>query len=168
MSRKLTSKCDGCGVEIVEADEPGDPVGILSGLPIGRRRRGTEHWGNLTVATSAFPVSFDLCDACTKRVVDMLELEIPKPEAMMKRYGGLGGHAMFAPPNSLFGPGDAMAPPGSPPMGALSPEDLEALGLKVPNVTPNDVVGLYKCPGCGVLRPGPVPGYACSECQHQD
>ncbi len=117
---------------------------------------------------------FDLCEACTKRVVDLLELEIPKPETMMmQRLGGLGGHAM------PFMPGDFMAPPAGPPwgspqsignspFGALTPEDLKTLGIEMPSVTPADAVGPYTCPGCGTLREGPVPGFACAVCKHQD
>lgn len=168
MSRKMTSKCDGCGVEVVENDDA-TPTGILG---VMRRRHGSERWGSLSVATSAFPASFDLCEACTKRVVDLLELEIPKPETMLRH---LGGHAV------PFMPGDFMAPPSGPPwmppgkpgagspFGALSPEDLKALGIELPpSVTPADAVGPYTCPGCGTLRVGPIPGFACPMCQHQD
>jgi hypothetical protein len=80
---------------------------------------------------------FDLCEGCTKRVVDMLELEIPDPSATARRYlGGLGGHAM------PFMPGDSMAPPFGPPwakppsmseFNGLSREELRALGLLPPD-----------------------------------
>jgi hypothetical protein len=162
VSRKLTSKCDGCGVEVVEGDDPG--MGMV-GL---RRRRSSERWGNLTVATSAFPAHFDLCEACTKRVIDLLELEIPKPEAMMRHLGGLGGHAM------PFMPGDFMAPPSAPPwgtpgpagvpFGGLTPEDLKALGIEIPGFmqtpTPRST-----CASCGVAYKGPAKG-VCSMCGH--
>jgi hypothetical protein len=133
MSRKLTSKCDGCGVEHVD---DGEGPGVASILGAGRRR-GTDRWGNLTVASSAFPAMFDLCENCTKRVVDLLELEIPDTRAIVQRYGGLGGgHAM------PFMPGDSMAPPFGPPwmkppsmseFGGLSREELRALGLLPPD-----------------------------------
>lgn len=170
MSRKLTSKCDGCGVEVVEDDDL--TMGVLGAIQ--RRRHSSEHWGSLRVSVGTFPVSFDLCETCTKRVVALLELELPKLGVMQRGViGGLGGHAM------PFMPGDFMAPPSAPPwappmtpgdspFGALTPEDLKALGIEMPSVTPADAVGPYTCPGCGTLREGPVPGFACAVCKHQD
>jgi hypothetical protein len=153
MSHKLTSKCDGCGVEHVDEDDGAGP-GIAGILGAGRRR-GTDRWSSLTVASSAFPAMFDLCEGCTKRVVDLLELEIPDTRAIMQRYGGgLGGH-----PGVLI-PGDFMtsAPPwgkpgpASPPFGGLTPEDLKALGIEIPSVSPPRPRGVscachdgYKC-----------------------
>ena len=177
MSRKLISKCDGCGVEIVEDDD--SPVGILSGLPLGRRRsQSSEHWSSLNVPTGQFPVSFDLCDGCTKRIIDLLELRLPKPDEMMKRFGlgGLGGHAMSVISPLDFGPGSRMAPPWTPPpkvgespYGALTPEELKALGIQLPpSVTPDQAIGPYTCPSCGTLREGPVPGLHCFMCHHPD
>jgi hypothetical protein len=136
MSRKLTSKCDGCGVEHV--DEGEEMVGMPPILGAGRRR-GTDRWGSLSVATGSFPAMFDLCEGCTKRVVDMLELEIPDPAAVMRKLGGLGGLGGHVMP---FMPGDSMAPPFGPPwmkppsmseFGALSREELRALGLLPPD-----------------------------------
>jgi hypothetical protein len=125
MSRKLTSKCDGCGVEHVD---DGESSGVPSILGAGRRR-GTDRWGSLSVASSAFPAIFDLCEACTKRVVDLLELEVPDTHAIVQRYG----HAM------PFMPGDSMGMPFGPPwttppaMSGLSREELRALGLLPPD-----------------------------------
>jgi hypothetical protein len=172
MSRKLTSKCDGCGVEIVEGDEPGMPGGMM-GL---RRRHSSESWGSLSVATGHFPATFDLCEACTKRVVDLLELEIPKPETMLRHLGGIGDHAV------PFMPGDFMAPPsglpwmppGKPgagsPFGALSPEDLKALGIELPpGLMRSDDDHSYFCPSCHAMRMQPVPGKTtCPACGHAD
>lgn len=95
MSRKMTSKCDGCGVEVVENDDA-MPTGILG---VMRRRHGSDRWGSLNVATGGFPAMFDLCEKCTARVVALLELEMPKPPDAMH------GHATLFPggyiPNDL-------------------------------------------------------------------
>jgi len=96
MSRKLTSKCDGCGVEVVESDDLHSPLGVMGVMGVAgarRRQHSSEHWGSLRVATdhSPFPASFDLCEKCTARVVALLELEMPKPGTMQ------GGHAMLFP-----------------------------------------------------------------------
>jgi len=161
MSRKLTSKCDGCGIEHVD---DGEGTSIPSILGAGRRR-GTDRWGNLSVSTGNYPAMFDLCEACTKRVVDLLELEIPKPETMLRHLGmsGLGGHAV------PFMPGDFMAPPSGPPWGgplggALTPEDLKALGIEIPGFpsTPRNA-----CSNCGVPSKGPAQG-VCPMCGHVD
>jgi hypothetical protein len=157
MSRKLTSKCDGCGVEHVDEDG----IGIAPILGAGRRR-GTDRWGSLTVASSAFPAIFDLCEACTKRIVDLLELEVPDTHAIVQRYGGLGGHAM------PFMPGDFMAQPSAPPWtgplrGALTPEDLKALGIDIPGFPPPSTPST--CSNCGVAYKGPRPT-TCTMCGH--
>ncbi len=172
MSRTMTSKCDGCGVEHVD---DGNTLGIPSILSAGRRR-GTDHWGNLSFSTGSFPATFDLCDGCVKRVVALLELEVPDPRAIAQKLGlsGLGGHAMYMPGDDFMTP--PSAPPWVPskpladtPFGALTPEDLKALGIELPpSVTPADAVGPYTCPGCQTLRVGPIPGFACPTCQHQD
>lgn len=156
MSRKMTSKCDGCGVEVVEDDDMNVPFGVLGAMQ--RLRRGSENWGSLRVPVGTFPVSFDLCDACTKRVVDLLELTLPKLGTLQR---GLGGHAM------PFMPGDFMAPPSGPPwstpmgppFGGLTPEDLKQLGIElppnltsVPMSTPSST-----CSNCGVGYKGAKP-----------
>jgi hypothetical protein len=125
MSRRLTSKCDGCGVEHVDE---GEMAGIPSILGAGRRR-GTDSWGNLSVTTGNFPATFDLCEGCTKRVVDMLELEIPDPVVVMHKLGhampGMGMGMPFGPP--------WMKPPSMSEFDALSREELRALGLLPPD-----------------------------------
>lgn len=148
MSRKLTSKCDGCGVEVVENDDA-MPTGILG---VMRRRHGSDRWGSLNVATGGFPATFDLCEKCTARVMALLELEMPKPDATARHLGGLGGHAM------PFMPGDFMAPPSAPPwmpptklsdtpFGQLTPEDLKHLGIELP---PGLMSTPIVCGNCGV------------------
>jgi hypothetical protein len=112
---------------------------------------------------------FDLCEACTKRIVDLLELEIPKPETMMRHLGGLGGHAM------PFMPGDFMAPPSAPPwgtpgpagvpFGGLTPEDLKALGIEIPGLRSPASTPRSTCASCGVAYKGPAKG-VCSMCGH--
>jgi hypothetical protein len=131
MSRKMTHTCDGCGVEHVdESDPPGMP-GILG----AGRRRGTDSWGSLSVATGSFPAMFDLCEGCTKRVVDMLELEIPDPAAVMRK---LGGHAMPGMGMGMpFGP-PWVKPPSMSEFNGLSREEMRALGLLPPDDDDND------------------------------
>lgn len=134
MSRKLTHKCDGCGVEHVDEDETaGIPVGILAGIRAARQ--GMDRWGSLSVGTASFPAMFDLCEGCTKRVVDMLELEIPDPAAVMQKH--LGGHAVPFMPGmgSPFGSKPWMRPRSISEFGALTPEELRALGLLPPDDT---------------------------------
>lgn len=128
MSSKLTHKCDGCGVERVEADElPGYVAAV-------RSLRTSSGWGNLNVATASFPAMFDLCAGCTKRVVDLLELEIPDPAALVRqRFGqyipGMPGMPGMNPFESFSGEPGTPLPFG----GALTPEELRALGLLPPD-----------------------------------
>jgi len=160
MSRKLISKCDGCSIEIAEADDA-TPMGLL-GM---RRRHGSEAWATLHV----FPTSFDLCEACTKRVVDLLELELPKPSAMV------GGHAVPYVSPLDFGPGSRMAPPWdtpaptSSPFGALTPDDLKALGIELPpglmSTQPGPTLTPSTCANCGLAYKGPRPKI-CTTCGH--
>lgn len=154
MSRKLIHKCDGCGVEHVDDGELPGVVGILG----AGRRRGTDNWGNLTVGTAGLPAVFDLCEACTKRVVDILELEIPDTSEYERRFGVAGiDHAM------PFMPGNRPAPPLA---GALTPEDLRKLGIEPPNLTSVPMPAPSSaCSHCGINYKGAKPA-TCLTCGH--
>jgi len=185
MSRKLTHKCDGCGVEYVDEDEiPGMPPGmpgIVGGLLGGiRRRQGMDRWSSLSVGTDSFPAMFDLCEACTKRVLDMLEITLPKPGPLLHRHLGGFGHAV------PFVPGDFMAPPSAPPWASpksgLTPDDLRELGITMnpdgsfsPSRPPPPVApgvdfstGMFTCPKCNASRDCQSLNPICIACGYQD
>lgn len=140
-------------------------------MGVMRRRHGSDRWGSLHVAAShvPFPATFDLCEACVKRVMALLELEMPKPPNM-------GGHAMLFPGGYVpMDPDDSL----SRHLRSVGPED-SAFGAFCLQCTSMLVMRdgkpiCLKCSGgastpsmcanCGIAYKGPRPK-TCTTCGH--
>jgi hypothetical protein len=170
VSTKLIQKCDCCGTEHSYDNENG--IAGITSVP---------QWGSLsTMSTTMGPATFDLCDVCTKRVTDLLELAPPEPHTISRRLGGYHAIPMVGqvgrvqrlplggPVQSIGGLMQSSYPLPPLPPGMLS--ELEGEYVFDPPIAPgvDTSTGLFTCPKCSAQRNCQSFNPVCIACGYQD